>query len=79
MGPDPNFSKIRAADLHPEAVVSQQIRDGLAKIDESTSNKGLKLIGMLLGLVGSAAAGIIELEKQIIVLREEVRQLRDGR
>ena len=73
---DPNFSRIRETDLHLEAVVSREIRDGLAKIDESTPNQGLKVIKLLLGMVTTTVIGIFELEKQIIDLRRELRERR---
>ena len=73
---NPNFSRIRATDLHPEALVSREIRDGLAKIDESTPHQQLKVIKLMLGMVTTAIIGIFELEKQIIDLRHELRQRR---
>ena len=76
VGQDPTFSRIRATDLHPEAVVSREIRDGLAKIDESTPNQGLKAIKLLLGMVTTTVIGTFELEKQIIDLRRELRERR---
>ncbi|MDT5254086.1 MAG: hypothetical protein QOE52_4381 [Mycobacterium sp.] len=74
---DPHFSRLRAADLHPEAVVSRKIRDGLAQIDEGVppnQHELKKLAGMTLAMAAAAVRGVFELEQQIIDLRDEIRR-----
>lgn len=73
------FSEIRGMDLPEEAVVSRQMRDGIAELQESAGRNPIK--GLLMFVVGVGvlcAKSIFELEKQIIELRKEVRRLSGG-
>ena len=74
--PDPIFSKIRALDLPPEAVVSRQIRDALAKVDEKLPHPWQKTIGMWLTMVPLALWAAVANEMKILELQKELDQLR---
>ena len=71
-----DFSKIRAADFPEEAIASIRIRDELARFDEQTKSNTLKFIGFTAASGSMAIQAVIELEKQIIELRKEIRSLR---
>jgi hypothetical protein len=86
MAPDPNtdedevpdfspFHRIRRIDLDPESVVGRELRDRFEQFDESFSgkNKGWSAIVKLIGLTAMCAKGVIDLEREVIQLRREVR------
>jgi uncharacterized protein HemX len=74
--PDPYFSKIRAIEYPPDAVVSKQIRDELAKIDEQAKNPLAKAVSLVFGLLPIGTWGVVQLEQQMVQLRREVAELR---
>jgi hypothetical protein len=86
MAPEPNtndeevpdfspFHKMRRIDLDPESVVGRELRDRFEQLDESFSgkNKGWSVIVKLIGLTAMCAKGVIDLEREVIQLRREVR------
>jgi len=73
---DPEFSRLRAIDLPPEAIISQGIRDTFAQLDEKTPSRLAKVAKMSLALPVVALRGVMLLELEVIKLRQEVRQLR---
>ena len=73
------FSEIRGMDLPEEAVVSRQLRDGLAALQESAGGNPIKhMLGLTIGVGALCAKSVFDLEKQIIELRKEVRRLGGG-
>jgi hypothetical protein len=74
--PDPEFSRLRALDLPPEATVSRGIRDGLAQFDEKFSNHLAKSVSVSIAVPRLALWGVMQLEMELIKLRHELRQLR---
>ena len=74
--PEPDFSGIRAVDVPPEATITVGIRDGLAQIDESYPNSLMKVIALVYGEIPLALNGVMELELQLIKLRQELCELR---
>jgi hypothetical protein len=86
MAPDPEtreeevpdfspFHKIRHIDLDPESVVGKELRDRFEQFDESFSgkSKSWSAIVKLIGLTAMCAKGVIDLEREVIQLRREVR------
>ncbi|SRX93606.1 hypothetical protein MSP7336_01845 [Mycobacterium shimoidei] len=72
----PEFSEIRKLDLPEEAVVSRQLRDDLAGLQEWAGKNPLKhIFGLTIGVGTLCAKSIFEIEKQIIEVRREVRRL----
>jgi hypothetical protein len=69
------FNKIRRIDLDPESVVGKELRDRFEQFDESFTgkNKSWSAIVKLIGLTAMCAKGVIDLEREIIQLRREVR------
>jgi hypothetical protein len=69
------FSKIRRIDLDPDSVVGKELRDRFEQLDESFTgkNKSWSAIVKLIGLTAMCAKGVIDLEKEVIELRREVR------
>jgi hypothetical protein len=74
--PDPEFSRLRALDLPPEATVSRGIRDGLAQFDERFPNRFAKAASVSVAVPRLALWGVMQLELELIKLRHEVRRLR---
>jgi hypothetical protein len=69
------FSKIRRIDLDPDSVVGKELIENFEQLDESFTgkNKGWSAIVKLIGLTAMCAKGVIELEREVIELRREVR------
>jgi hypothetical protein len=69
------FSKIRRIDLDPESVIGKELRDRFEQLDESFTgkNKSWSAIVKLIGLTAMCAKGVIDLEREVIELRREVR------
>ena len=69
------FSKIRRIDLDPESVVGKELLDRFEQLDESFTgkNKSWSAIVKLIGLTAMCAKGVIDLEREVIELRREVR------
>jgi hypothetical protein len=82
MAPEPKeihdfspFSRIRRIDLDPESVVGRELVDKFEQLDESFTgkNKSWSAIVKLIALTAMCVKGVIDLEKQVIELRREVR------
>ncbi len=69
------FSKIRRIDLDPESVVGKELLDNFEQLDESFTgkNKSWSAIVKLIGLTAMCAKAVIDLEREVIELRREVR------
>jgi hypothetical protein len=69
------FRKIRRIDLDPESVIGKELHDRFEQFDESFSgkNKSWSAIVKLIGLTAMCAKGVIDLEREVIQLRREVR------
>jgi hypothetical protein len=69
------FSRIRRIDLDPESVVGKELVDNFEQLDESFTgkNKSWSAIVKLIALSAMCVKGLIDLEKQVIELRREVR------
>ncbi|MGV0627171.1 hypothetical protein [Mycolicibacter minnesotensis] len=73
------FSEIRKLDFPEEAVVSRELRDNLAGLQEWAGKNPLKhLFGLTIGIGALCTKAVFEIEKQIIELRKEVRRLGGG-
>lgn len=70
------FSEIRKLDFPEEAVVSRELRDNIAKLQEAGGNPLFQLFGLIVGLGVMTTRATFGLEKQIIELRHEVRRSR---
>jgi hypothetical protein len=82
MAPEPKevhdfspFARIRRIDLDPESVVGRELVDKFEQLDESFTgkNKSWSAIVKLIALTAMCVKGVIDLEKQVIELRREVR------
>ena len=82
MAPEPKevhdfspFRRIRRIDLDPESVVGKELVDKFEQLDESFTgkNKSWSAIVKLIALTAMCVKGVIDLEKQVIELRREVR------
>jgi hypothetical protein len=73
------FKKMRRIELDPESVVGKELRDRFAEFDESFTGKNhlWAAVVKLIGLSAMCAKGVIDLEKEVIELRREVRSHRD--
>lgn len=69
------FSKMRRITLDPESVVGKELLDRFEQLDESFTgkNRGWSAIVKLIGLTAMCAKGVIDLEREVIELRREVR------
>jgi hypothetical protein len=69
------FNRIRRIDLDPESVVGKELVDNFERLDESFTgkNKSWSAIVKLIALTAMCVKGVIDLEKQVIELRREVR------
>jgi hypothetical protein len=69
------FSRMRHLELDPESVVGKELRDRFTELDESFTGKNhlWAAVVKLIGLTAMCAKGVIDLEKQVIQLRREVR------
>jgi hypothetical protein len=69
------FSRIRRINLDPESVVGKELVEKFEQLDESFSgkNKSWSAIVKLIALSAMCVQGVIDLEKQVIDLRREVR------
>ena len=69
------FSRIRRINLDPESVVGKELVEKFEQLDESFSgkNKSWSAIVKLIALSAMCVKGVIDLEKQVIDLRREVR------
>lgn len=86
MAPEPEalpdfspFHKMRDIELDPESIVGKELRDRFAHLDQSFTGKNplWSAVVKLIGLTAMCAKGVIDLEKQMIELRREVRSRRD--
>lgn len=82
MEPDPEdipdfspFSKMRRMQLDPESVIGRELLDRFAEFDESFTGKSRiwSVVVKLIGLTAMCSKAVIDLEKQVIDLRREVR------
>jgi hypothetical protein len=73
------FRRIRRIDLDPESVVGKELVDKFEQLDESFTgkNKSWSAIVKLIALTAMCVKGVIDLEKQVIELRREVRSRAD--
>ena len=69
------FSRIRRIDLDPESVVGKELVGNFEQLDESFTgkNKSWSAIVKLIALTAMCVKGVIDLEKQVIELRRELR------
>jgi hypothetical protein len=69
------FSKIRRIALDPESVVGKELVENFEQLDESFKgkNKSWSAIVKLIALSAMCVKGVIELEKQVIEMRRQVR------
>lgn len=82
MEPDPEetadfsaFSKMRRIQLDPESVIGRELLDRFAEFDESFTGHSRiwAVVVKLIGLTAMCSKAVIDLEKQVIELRREVR------
>jgi hypothetical protein len=82
MEPDPKetpdfsaFSKMRRIPLDPESVIGRELHDRFAEFDESFTGHSRiwSVVVKLIGLTAMCSKAVIDLEKQVIELRREVR------
>jgi hypothetical protein len=82
MEPDPKetpdfsaFSKMRRIQLDPESVIGRELHDRFAEFDESFTGHSRiwSVVVKLIGLTAMCSRAVIDLEKQVIELRREVR------
>jgi hypothetical protein len=69
------FSKMRRIPLDPESVIGRELLDRFAEFDESfTGHSRIWAVAVkLIGLTAMCSKAVIDLEKQVIELRREVR------
>ncbi|MGV0788307.1 hypothetical protein ABQF33_15470 [Mycolicibacterium sp. XJ2] len=69
------FSRIGRIPLDPESVVGKELVENFEQLDESFTgkNKSWSAIVKLIALSAMCVKGVIDLEKQVIDLRREVR------
>lgn len=67
-----SFSKLRRIHLDPESVIGREL---LAEFDESFTGKSRiwAVVVKLIGLTAMCSKAVIDLEKEVIELRREVR------
>ena len=69
------FSKMRRIPLDPESVIGRELLDGFAEFDESFTGHSRiwAVVVKLIGLTAMCSKAVIDLEKQVIELRRELR------
>jgi hypothetical protein len=69
------FSKMRRIPLDPESVIGRELLDGFAEFDESFTGHSRiwAVVVKLVGLTAMCSKAVIDLEKQVIELRRELR------
>jgi hypothetical protein len=69
------FSKMRRIKLDPESVIGRELVDRFAEFDESFvgHSRIWAVVVKLIGLTAMCCKAVIDLEKQVIELRREVR------
>ena len=69
------FSKMRRIPLDPESVIGKELLDGFAEFDESFTGHSRiwAVVVKLIGLTAMSSKAVIDLEKQVIELRRELR------
>jgi hypothetical protein len=69
------FTKMRRIQLDPESVIGRELLDRFAELDESFTGHSRiwAVVVKLIGLTAMCAKAVIDLEKQVIELRREVR------
>ena len=69
------FSKMRRIPLDPESVIGKELLDGFAEFDESFTGHSRiwAVVVKLIGLTAMCSKAVIDLEKQVIELRRELR------
>ena len=69
------FSKMRRIQLDPESVIGKELLDRFAEFDQSFigHSRIWAVVVKLIGLTAMCAKAVIDLEKQVIELRREVR------
>jgi hypothetical protein len=69
------FSKMRRIPLDPESVIGRELLDRFAEFDESFTGHSRiwAVVVKLVGLTAMCAKAVIDLEKQVIELRRELR------
>ena len=69
------FSKMRRLQLDPESVIGRELLDRFAEFDESFTGHSRiwAVVVKLIGLTAMCSKAVIDLEKQVIELRREVR------
>ena len=70
-----SFSKLRRIHLDPESVIGRELLDEFAEFDESFTGKSRiwAVVVKLIGLTAMCSKAVIDLEKEVIELRREVR------
>lgn len=71
----PPHSSRRKRSVFPESVVGKQLRDRFAHLDQSFTgtNPLWAAVVRLIGLTAMCPQGVIDLEKEVIALKREVR------
>jgi hypothetical protein len=69
------FSKMRRIQLDPESVIGRELLDHFAEFDESFTGKNRiwAAVVKLIGLTEMCSKAVIDLERQLIELKREVR------
>jgi hypothetical protein len=74
------FHRMRDIELDPESIVGKDLHDRFAQLDQSFTGRNplWAAVVKLIGLTAMCAQGVIDLEKEVIELRREVRSHRDA-
>lgn len=69
------FSKMRRIQLDPESVIGRELLERFAEFDESFTGHSRiwAVVVKLIGLTAMCSKAVIDLEKQVIELRRDVR------
>lgn len=69
------FSRMRRIPLDPESVIGRELLDGFAEFDHSFTGHSRiwAVVVKLIGLTAMCSKAVIDLEKQVIELRRELR------
>src|ERR1700741_1868216 len=69
------FGKMRRIPLDPESVIGRELHDRFAEFDESFTGHSRiwSVVVKLIGLTAMCSKAVIDLEKQVIELRRELR------
>ena len=69
------FSKMQRIQLDPESVIGRELLDRFAEFDHSFTGHSRiwAVVVKLIGLTAMCSKAVIDLEKQVIELRREVR------